>query len=247
MTPHRSVTHLTPQVEGLIAVPCGVQGRWTSFWASHAELRVPPGVRTQTGRGRSPAQNRNGLIEIAQAAGARWIWFLDDDLVLPPDALLRLLPHLDREDVDAVVPLSFDRSVPFPALWMAEGEFETDGTVGLMKQLPEPGALTPLSAATFGGLLVKLSMIERMTKPYVAIGQYHPEKWTDDVFFCRNLVNAGGKLWGDSSVVLGHTTDVEIWPHHSPEFGWTVMFARSTKPFLMQPWGEPAPEPEGVR
>jgi glycosyltransferase involved in cell wall biosynthesis len=233
-------------LDGLIAIPCAIQGRWTSFWMSHEALELPPGVQTRIGRGRSPAENRNGLIEIAQAHGCRWIWFLDDDLVLPPDALLRLLPHLEREDVDAVVPLSFNRGQPFEALWFAANEFEQAKTFGLMTQLPPPGPLVPLAACTFGGLLVKMSAIARMPKPYVTIGQYHPERWNDDVWFCRHLTEAGGRIWGDASVRLGHTTDTELWPHYSPEHGWSVVFAQASQPFLMQPWGESEPEPAGV-
>lgn len=220
--------------DGLIAIPCQVQGRWNSFWVSKDELILPPRVVTRTGRANnSPAKNRNGLIEIAKDLGVRWIWFLDDDLVMPPDTLVRLLPHLDREDVDAVVPLSFMRGAPFEAIW-----WKADEPHELMRTLPPPGELAPLAGCTFGGMLVKMSAIRRMSQPYVAIGQLHPEQWTDDVFFCRNLRRAGGKIWGDSSVQVGHTTDLEVWPHYSPEYGWTVMFARNTKPFLMQPWGE---------
>lgn len=227
----------------MIAIPSNVQGRWTSFWQSKDALILPPRVVIRTGRANhSPAQNRNGLIAIAQELGVQWMWFLDDDLVLPPDTLVKLLPHLERDDVDAVVPLSFSRGTPFEAIWWQTPD---EVPLTLLQALPTEPGLVPLTGCTFGGLLVKMSAIARMTKPYVTIGQLHPEKWMDDVWFCRNLRRAGGKIWGDPSVCLGHTTDLEVWPYQSPEFGWTVMFARNSQPFLMQPWGD-QPEPKSV-
>jgi len=230
---------LAHEIDGLIAIPCAVQARWSSFWASVQELDLPPRVDIRTGRGCSPAANRNGLIAEALRRGASWVWFLDDDLAVPPDALRRLLRRFDDPTVEAVVPLSFRRQAPFSALWFQRSEAVLDAMVAT---LPPPGALVPLTDATFGGMLVRTSVLRRIPPPWVTMGQIHPEEWCDDLYFCRQMAAAGVQLWGDSSVVLGHTTDVEIWPHYSPELGWSVVFARGTEPFLMQPWGDPASE-----
>ena len=45
-------------MNGIIGVPCGVQGRYSSFWGCLAHLE-PLTVRRETVRGSSPAQNRN--------------------------------------------------------------------------------------------------------------------------------------------------------------------------------------------
>ncbi|HEX2594751.1 MAG TPA: glycosyltransferase [Rhizomicrobium sp.] len=223
----------------MIAIPCAVQGRWSSFWACVSELNLPPRVVIRTGRGCSPATNRNGLIDEAFALGAEWIWFLDDDLTFGPDALIRLLQRFEDPKVDAVVPLSFRRQPPFRALWFDR----TEPSIEAMKDtLPPPGELVPLTAATFGGLLMRTAVLRTIPKPYVALGQFVPDQWDDDLYFCRKLSEAGVQLWGDSSVQFGHTTDVEVWPHYSAETGWSVVFARGTVPFLMQPWGADVPE-----
>jgi cellulose synthase/poly-beta-1,6-N-acetylglucosamine synthase-like glycosyltransferase len=234
---------MTDRCDVLIAIPCAVQARWSSFWACVSELALPPRVLVRTGRGCSPATNRNGLIEEAFALGAEWIWFLDDDLTFRPDSLTRLLARFADPSVECVVPLSFRRQPPFRALWFDR----TVPAIEAMKDtLPAPGPLVPLTAATFGGLLIRTSALKRIERPYVALGQFVPDQWDDDLYFCRKLNAAGVQIWGDSSVVFGHTTDVEVWPHYSPDMGWSVVFARGTVPFLMQPWGDPSPEPAGV-
>lgn len=225
--------------QGVIAIPCAVQGRWSSFWASVSELDRPPNVVIRTGRGCSPAANRNGLIHEALDLGAEWIWFLDDDLTFTPDTLTRLLRRFDDPAIEAVVPLSFMRNAPFRALWFDRAE---PSLSAMLDTLPAPGPLVPLAAATFGGLLVRTRAISRMPQPFVTIGQLRPDEWNDDLYFCRNLIACGAALWGDSTVRLGHTTDVEVWPHYDAETGWAVVFGRNATPFLMQPWGEPEPE-----
>lgn len=237
-------------LDGIVAIPCAVQARWSSFWECVNALQLPPRVEIRTGRGCSPATNRNGLIEEAKTLGCQWIYFLDDDLTFHPDTLLRMLKHLENPALDAVVPLSFRRQPPFRALWFTEIAPEIDK---MLATLPPPGPLVPLKAATFGGLLVRMSVFERMSKPYVALGQFVPDQWDDDLYFCRKLAEAGVQIWGDSSIRFGHTTDMEIWPHYDDAMGgWTVVFARGTVPFFFQPWGqdEPAveyqPQPDGA-
>lgn len=171
---------------------------------------------------------------MALEMGAQWVWFLDDDLTFRPDVLKKLLARMDADGLEAIVPLSFRRQPPFRALWFQEIAPALDA---MMETVPPPGQLVPLKASTFGGLLVRTSVLRRMKPPYVALGQFVPDQWDDDLYFCRKLAATGCQLWGDPSVQFGHTTDMEVWPHYDPEMGWSVVFARGTVPFLMQPWG----------
>jgi GT2 family glycosyltransferase len=141
-----------------------------------------------------------------------------------PDSLLRLLKHFDDPAIEVVAGLSFARQWPDKALWIQDGE--------MMTTLPPPGALEPLEASTFGGMLIRLSAIAKIERPYVTLG--------DDREFCAKLRAAGVKVWGDSSVRFGHTTDMEIWPHWDEANGWTVVYARNLEPKAIQSWGQPA-------
>ncbi len=228
-------------VVGVVAVPTAVSARWASFWAAVTEMDLPEGVVVRVGRGCSPATNRNGLIEEAKALGAEWIWFLDDDLVFFPDSLKRLLTHFENPAIEAVVGLSFHRQPPFKALWFHTADPAKEAMHGTLP--PPDDGLVRLYACTFGGLLIRMSAITRMEKPYVALGQFVPDQWDDDIYFCRKFTEAGGALWGDPAVKFGHTTDIEIWPYYNADAnpglppGWSVVFGRSLVPFVMQPWG----------
>ncbi len=233
-------------MSGLIAVPCAEQARWSSFWACVSSVMKPDGTITKLVRGSSPAKNRNILLREALDRGLDWVWFLDDDVVFEETTLLRLLAHFENPAIEAVVPLSFMRRPPFQAIWMTHADAKQ---ASLLTTLPPPEAgLVPLGAATFGGLLVRTSAVRKLSEPFVTIGQIDQIEWNDDVYFCRKLAQeAGVQLWGDPSVKLGHTMDVELWPHYDAALGgWSAVFARGSTPFLMQPWGHDEPEPAGV-
>ncbi len=223
-------------LSGIVAIPSAVLGRWSSFHACVYDLELPDGWAVKSGRGCSPAHNRNGLIDMAFSLGCEFIYFLDDDLTFHPNTLKKLLAHMANPAIEAVVALSFHRQPPFKALWF--DAYTTPDASMMMTELPPPGPLLPLKACTFGGFLLRMSAIQKLQKPYVALGQGVPDQWDDDTYFCRKLNAAGVQIWGDPTVRFGHTTDVEVWPHYDEALGgWSVVFARSTVPFLMQPWG----------
>ncbi len=141
-----------------------------------------------------------------------------------PDALMRLLKHFENPAIEVVVGLSFARQWPDKALWVRDGE--------MLTWLPPPGELALLDAATFGGMLIRLSAIAKIEPPYVDL--------SDDRGFCAKLSASGVQVWGDSSVRFGHTTDMELWPHYDEANGWTVVYARNLEPKAIQPWGQPA-------
>lgn len=232
-------------IDGLIAIPTGEIGRWTDFNAAVDALERPTGLNIVTRRapGASPAENRNWLISQAQSLGASWIWFLDDDTTFPPDALIRLLKHLEDPSVEAVVPLSVKRKPPFEPIWFAR---KTPDYAPIMSEPPVPnGHLVPLDASTFGGMLVRLSAIAKLEPPYVALGQIeNPAKWNDDLYFCWKLKQAGVQLWGDPRVRLGHLGVFEVFPYWDDAAQqWLFVVGRAGKPYFACPYAVAAAVP----
>lgn len=226
---------MAPTYDGVIVAPSAELARYASFWGCVEDLERPPRVRVRVVSGCSPAENRNLGIAYAQAVGARWIWFLDDDLTFQPDTLLRLLARFESEQLDVLVPLTFMRKPPFAAIWFSRPDPTPDA---LITALPPPGQLVRIQGATFGGMLLRLSALEGVEPPYVAIGQAGQlDRWDDDVYFCRKLLDAGVAMWGDTTVRMGHTANIDIWPYFDAATQtWAVVFARHQQPFFAAPW-----------
>jgi rhamnopyranosyl-N-acetylglucosaminyl-diphospho-decaprenol beta-1,3/1,4-galactofuranosyltransferase len=134
-------------------------------------------------------------MKAAHAAGADWIWLMDDDTIPRPDALERLLAA--REQADRPPMLLSSRAV-----W-------TDGTLhpmnfpGFERHHPElviagcERGLMPLRTATFVSLLVHREAVDRYGLPLKRFFI-----WSDDIeYTARIMRDHAGYLVPDSVVV----------------------------------------------
>jgi hypothetical protein len=222
---------------GVVVIPCAEQGRWSSFLTSLCGLGLPAGWSVLPVHGSSPASNANVGIAQALDRGAAHVLLLDDDLVLMPYALTRLLAR----NVDAVVGLSFLRKPPFSPIWM-----HTNSPMpgNFIETPPKGDALVPLAAGTAGGLLVGRRALELVGYPWFTLGQIGGalDQWNNDLWFCQRLTDVGIQLWGDPTVRFGHTGSMEVWPH--VENGtWSKVLAVNGVPFAVLPWNQEASEP----
>jgi hypothetical protein len=102
---------------GTIAVVSTDRVTYQPLAACLANVQRPPGtgVFWQTSSAGRVAKGRNECVRQALAAGASWLWFMDDDHVFAPSTLMRLLRH----NVDIVVPLVVSRHPPCEPLVFA--------------------------------------------------------------------------------------------------------------------------------
>lgn len=193
------------------------------FVESLVGLRMPPGERMRLVRvGPKPVDvARNAIVRAFLATPDRWLLMVDQDAVLHPGTLLRLLSW----DLPVVGALAFGRHQPFPPVVMRDRIRLADGRVGLGVQLQEmrqwlaahnellgsgPHVLEPapadaLTAVTATGchcLLVRRDVLERMPAPWF---ECEPgEAFGEDLFFCRQLEQMGVPVTVDRSCMAGH-------------------------------------------
>ncbi len=230
---------------GCIGIPCRLQGRSTLFWECLEELERPADTQVLIRRNNSVAQARNEIAEEAIKNGAAWIWWLDDDLIFPPDQLLRAL--LRPEAI--VIGLSMMRmpatggDVPtFRPLWSAETH-HGEKWAPVQEIRTGPNGLMPLVSGTGGGVLTRRAVFETVPRPWWAIGQYVPDMFWEDIYFYDKCRHSGFEVWGDPSIKFGHDTMVTLWPYQNAEGQWFTMIARGFEPMLGEAW--PVPEPVG--
>jgi Glycosyl transferase family 2 len=90
---------------GTVAVCAGEASRYSAFAASLSALELPPGWAVRFYLGSDLVQGRNRAV--AELEGEH-VLFMDDDHLLPPDLVPRLLAH----DRDIVGVLHADRDYP---------------------------------------------------------------------------------------------------------------------------------------
>lgn len=192
----------------LVALITGEHVRNAIFLPSFIGLQRPSNTVTSTSHGQSPASNRNTIIRQALDNDCTHIFFIDDDMVLPPDTLMKLIKH-DKDIVSALYllrsfphrPAFFDKAYP-------DGKCKftplTKGLNGLVKGVN----------AGLGAVLIKTDVFRNLEEPWIRLGEIEKDGWCDDVGFFNRCRAAGYDIFCDLDAPVGHIQSSIIWPEN---------------------------------
>lgn len=192
----------------LVALVTGEYVRQASFIPSFIGLQRPNNSVTSTVHGQSPAAGRNIIIRQALDHGCSHIFFMDDDMVFPPDTLMKLLVH-NKPIVSALYLLrSFPHRAAFFDKAYADGKNKfmplTKGLKGLVKG----------TNAGLGAVLISIEVFKAMEEPWVRLGELDKDGWCDDVGFFNRAREKGFDIYCDLDAPVGHLTYNTIWPEN---------------------------------
>ena len=139
--------------------------------------------------GYSVDTSRNMLAKEAINQKAEYILWVDSDMILPEDALTKLLSH-KKDIVSAAYAFKDINSQDLIA-------FSIDN-----KRMPYSSidGLTEVGGIGFGCCLTKTSVFDKIDFPYFVFG----EDYGEDIYFCRKVNKAGIKIYLDPDVKCGH-------------------------------------------
>lgn len=199
----------------LIAVPTMEYGRQGIFYDYYNLIQKEPGTILSFSRGQSPAANRNVLIEGGLQSGCTHILFIDDDVLVPPD----ILPKLLRHDKDIVTGLYLMRQYPHKPIIF---DFSDDkGHCRNYYPKDSEDSLIEIINCGLGAVLIKMEVFRAIEKPWITLGELDPQNWCDDIAFFNKCKAFGFKMYCDLSVVCGHIASAAVWPEHKNGQWWT--------------------------
>lgn len=139
--------------------------------------------------GYSVDTSRNVLVKEAKTTGADYILWVDSDMILPKDALERLIAH----NVDVVSGAYAFKDINSQDLIA----FSIDN-----KRMPLTSidGLTEVGGIGFGCCLTKTDVFDKIEFPYFVFG----EDYGEDIYFCRKVREKGIKIYLDPDVKCGH-------------------------------------------
>lgn len=147
------------------------------------------------------AMNRETIMQKALDMGADYVFFVDDDMTFQAD----IFEQLYRHQVDLAAALCFTRNPPHLAvLYKTEKGYdpllyrEYYNTTWI-KNYPL-GKLVECDAVGFGCVLIDLKTVRKMSQPYFMSSTGTGE----DITFCINFKEAGGRIFMDTSTEVGH-------------------------------------------
>ena len=197
----------------LIGLSTGEHIRKAEFLPFFMALERPANTLTASIHGQSPAKSRNILAETAIDNGCTHVLFLDDDMILPKDTLMRLLAH----DKDVVTALYLLRTFPhYPAMF--DKKYDS-GKCRFAFLTPEKKGLIPIVNGGLGCVLISVNVFKALEKPWVRLAEIAKDEWCDDIGFFNRVSEAGFDIFCDLDTKVGHILSVHMWPELTEE-GW---------------------------
>lgn len=201
---------------GAIIVASDELSRFSAFGWSMLNLDQPEGSQVRWFMGADVTRNlNNGIRSTLEDDSLQWCWFIGDDHAFDSDVLVRLLAH----DVEAVAPLCCRRRAPFhPVVYESEND---DGTVNTLdlnaRELAPDDGLLEVYAVGGAGLLLRRSLLERMTDPW---WEHSGVAMLDeDLYLCKKLRELDVPIHVDLSTTIGHLTTMAVWPRFREDSG----------------------------
>jgi hypothetical protein len=173
----------------------------TTKWAmAFRSMMLPPtgNISFQTGMPFDHA--RNTLCQRALADNYKWLMFIDDDVIMPPDTFARLSSHKH----DIVSGLYYRRSLPIAPVLLRD----TSPMPTYITDLIAPN-VNEIDMCGTGCLLINTRVLRNVPRPWfewkVDRDDLPPnERCSEDYSFCRKVRQYGFKIYVDTSVQCKH-------------------------------------------
>jgi GT2 family glycosyltransferase len=154
------------------------------------ELFIPKSYSVDVGR--------NIIAKYAQENEFDYIMWVDSDMILPKNTLVRLLSH-DKDIVAGVYSYKVLGNKEVVAKrFQDETREEYDNLT--IKEIKESSGLIEVDGFGFGCVLTKVSVFKEIPYPWFI----YTQEMGEDIFFCRKAQNEEYKLWLDTDVICGH-------------------------------------------
>ncbi len=202
----------------LICVPTLGMTKYDDFYDWFDLIDKPIGTMVYRAHGQSPARNRNIAIQHALDNNCTHVFFVDDDVLIPRDGLMKLLAH----DEDIITGLYLMRHFPFrPILFKNVDE---KGNCDYLDLEPGLTGKCEMYSTGLGCVLVKTWIFEKLEKPYIRIGQLEKDHWGDDNDFYKRIHEALPelKMYVDLDVTCGHGARANVFPTYQ-DGSWTTI------------------------
>ncbi len=158
--------------------------------------------------GRMPIdQARNAAIEYSRRRGAKWIFFWDDDTILDPKTVVKLLEKAEETDIDIIQPLYFIRGNEFPVMaFVTNEEGSNVETIPDERWEKSDGELIRVQATGNGCTLYRMELFDKIDNPWFLTV---PGQCTEDVHFFSKIKASGYDVnaFLDTSFSCGHIVD----------------------------------------
>lgn len=146
--------------------------------------------------------SRNLIVEHALEIGYDYILWVDSDMILPKNTLLRLLSH-NKDIVSGVYSYKVINGENAVVKRYSKTDEDTYEDVSL-KEIRETKELMLVDGIGFGCVLTKVNIFNKIEQPWFK----YEKDLGEDIFFCRKAQETGIEIFVDPTVKAGHVGQV---------------------------------------
>ena len=156
------------------------------------KMQVPADNLLLERRGESLCTMRNGLAEQALQAGAEWLFFIDDDVIGPPEGLVTLLAvaeHFKHKFVSGLYWAKKNQAQKCLAAWKKVEQRPAGNEAWAKKQYAyasitnaQAGRYVMVDAVGMGFALIHCDMFRQLPKPWFV---WNVGGVSEDFYFCE--------------------------------------------------------------
>lgn len=146
--------------------------------------------------------SRNLIVEHALEIGYDYILWVDSDMILPKNTLLRLLSH-NKDIVSGVYSYKVINGENAVVKRYSKTDEDTYEDVSL-KEIRETKELMLVDGIGFGCVLTKVDIFNKIKHPWFR----YEKDLGEDIFFCRKAQETGIEIFVDPTVKAGHVGQV---------------------------------------
>ena len=161
--------------------------------------------------------------ECIRAMDGDWIVFIDDDMTFQSDAIKKLVETQRKFDLDMVGGLCFQRGAPHqPTLYMRESP--TEGNYVFLEDWKEDDVVE-VDATGMAFVLITKRLLEAIAGEFPdrstrangrppSYFRWDERGFGEDMTFCQDVKKAGGRIFVDTSIKIGHISETIVTEEH---------------------------------
>jgi len=147
---------------------------------------------------------RNRIIEKTLNNGYDYVLMVDSDIIVPKNTITDLL----SDNVPIVLGCYPRKSNPskFELFKLGKPDFTDEQRFTVEEVLNNEDHLVPIKGGGFGCVLIKSSLLHKLTYPYFRYVIYESEKafLSEDLYFCVKVLNQNISIYSDNRVICKH-------------------------------------------
>jgi len=171
------------------------------FFACAMELRRPSGTAIAVPQRVVTDEARNFIADAAIRNKFTYILYIDDDMLFEGDLLVNLREQMEaNKKFDVIGSLAFCRHSPhYPAAYTLRDDKKTYDPIEALGN-----GIVEVDAVSLAGAMVRVSVFEKISKPWFQYLWIDGNRYTEDIGFCRKLKSEGCRIAVNLAIKMGH-------------------------------------------